>query len=69
MYLMAMASSAPSARSNFSPGMTVRRLLVATNVPSRKTFIDPLNSGNSEVLYTLAVRKAVVSRFGTVRYS
>ena len=69
LYFTLIPSSAPRARSNFSPGMTVRRPLVATKVPSRKTFIAPLSSGNSEVLNTLAVRKAVASRLGTVRYS
>jgi hypothetical protein len=45
-----MPSSAPSARSNFSPAITVPSWLVATKVPSRKTFIGPASRGNSELL-------------------
>ncbi len=69
LWVTAMPSSAPSARSNFSPAITVRSWLVATKVSSRKTFIAPARSGKSVPLTTLAVRKAVAWRFGTVRYS
>src|SRR6478736_7586079 len=67
--LIEIPSSTPRARSNFSPAITVRSALVATKVPSRKTFIAPARKGKSEEFTTFEVRNAAAWRFGTVRYS
>ncbi|MNT84821.1 hypothetical protein D3C72_2248990 [compost metagenome] len=54
--LMEMPSSAPSASSTFSPGITAFMELDATNASSRKVFSGPARNGMSVLLAACAVR-------------